>query len=50
MVPPLLWLASDESNAVTGERFLANLWDETLPLAARIDAARQSGAELPRIM
>ena len=50
MVPPLLWLAADESNAVTGERFLAHLWDETLPLAARIAAARQSGAELPRIM
>ena len=50
MVPPLLWLAADESNSVTGERFLANLWDEKLPLEARIEAARQSGAELPRIM
>jgi NAD(P)-dependent dehydrogenase (short-subunit alcohol dehydrogenase family) len=50
MVPPLLWLASDESNAVTGQRFLANLWDEKLPLEARIAAARASGAELPRIM
>jgi NAD(P)-dependent dehydrogenase (short-subunit alcohol dehydrogenase family) len=50
MVPPLLWLASDESNSVTGQRFLANLWDEKLPLESRIAAARQCGAELPRIM
>ena len=50
MVPPLLWLLSDESNGVTGERFLANLWDQTLPLAARIVVARQSEGELPRIM
>ena len=50
MVPPLLFLLSDESNSVTGQRFLANLWDEKLPLDARIAAARQDGAELPRIM
>jgi hypothetical protein len=35
---------------VTGQRFLANLWDEKLPLDSRIAAARQDGAELPRIM
>ena len=50
MVPPLLWLASDESNAHTGERFVASRWDESLPLAKRIEAARDSGAEGPRIM
>ena len=50
MIAPLLWLLADESNGVTGQRFLANLWDEKLELEARIAAARQSGAELPRIM
>jgi 3-oxoacyl-[acyl-carrier protein] reductase len=50
MVPPLLWLVSDESNAHNGERFSANLWDDGQPLAARIEAARQSSAELPHIM
>ena len=50
MVPPLLWLASDESNAHSGERFVASKWDESLPLAWRIEAARESGAEAPRIM
>jgi len=50
MVPPLLWLASDESNAHNGERFVASRWDERLPLAARIETARESGADAPRIM
>jgi 3-oxoacyl-[acyl-carrier protein] reductase len=50
MVPPLLWLASDESKAHNGERFNASLWDESLPLPARIERARQGGAELPHIM
>lgn len=50
MVPPLLWLAADASHGITGQRFMANLWDEKLDLQARIAAARQSGADLPRIM
>ena len=50
MVAPLLWLASAGSNGVNGQRFFANLWDEALPLDERIAKARQSGAELPRIM
>jgi len=50
MVPPLLWLVSDESNAHSGERFVARLWDESLPLETRIERARQCGADEPRIM
>src|SRR5215467_2463939 len=50
MVPPLLWLVSDQSNAHSGERFVASLWDESLPLKARIERARQCGADEPRIM
>lgn len=34
MVAPLVWLASDESNGVTGRRFIAQLWDEGVPAAA----------------
>jgi 3-oxoacyl-[acyl-carrier protein] reductase len=50
MAAPILWLASDSSNGHTGERFVAGLWDERLPLAERIAAARQSGASEPQIM
>lgn len=31
MVTPLLWLASPESDGVSGARFVAKLWDDTLP-------------------
>lgn len=47
---PALWLASGLSAAHTGQRFMANLWDESLPLPQRITAASQDGIELPRIM
>jgi NAD(P)-dependent dehydrogenase (short-subunit alcohol dehydrogenase family) len=50
MLPPLLWLASDESNSHSGERFVASLWDENLPLEKRIESARQSSADAPHIM
>jgi 3-oxoacyl-[acyl-carrier protein] reductase len=50
MVAPALWLASDRSDGHTGERFVASRWDERLPLAARIAAARQDGASEPQIM
>lgn len=41
MNAPLLWLLSDRSNGHTGERFVANLWNEALPMAERVAAARQ---------
>ncbi|MBX9757531.1 MAG: SDR family oxidoreductase [Beijerinckiaceae bacterium] len=47
---PLLWLVSDLSGAHTGERFVASLWNEALPLAERIVKARQSGVDAPAIM
>jgi NAD(P)-dependent dehydrogenase (short-subunit alcohol dehydrogenase family) len=34
MVPPLLWLASNKSNGVTGRRFVAANWREDNPQAA----------------
>src|SRR5262249_61500229 len=41
MVPPLLWLASSASDGVTGRRFIAALWDPTLPPG---QAAEKAGA------
>lgn len=41
MVPPLLWLTSPGSDGVTGRRFIAVLWDPTLPPA---QAAEKAGA------
>lgn len=31
MVPPLLWLVSEAAGQVTGARFVAKLWDSSLP-------------------
>ncbi|MEH6646390.1 SDR family NAD(P)-dependent oxidoreductase [Sulfitobacter sp.] len=45
MRAPALWLASDASNGITGARYIARLWQDTNP-----DAARDDGGEKPRIM
>lgn len=41
MVPPAVWLSSPESDGVTGRRFVAALWDASLPVP---QAAEQAGA------
>lgn len=43
MAPPLVWLMSDAANAVTGRRFLAVHWDESLPGE---QAAAKAGAPI----
>ena len=43
MVPPVRWLASDQSAATTGRRFIAALWDQRLP--AR-EATEKAGAPI----
>jgi hypothetical protein len=43
MVPPLLWLLSDEAWAVNGKRFIAADWDTALPPA---QAAEKAGAPI----
>ncbi len=43
MVPPVRWLASDQSAATTGRRFIAALWDPRLPAQ---DAAEKAGAPI----
>jgi 3-oxoacyl-[acyl-carrier protein] reductase len=42
MVPPLLWLASESADGVTGDRFVANLWDSSLPSEQAADKARSA--------
>jgi 3-oxoacyl-[acyl-carrier protein] reductase len=42
MVPPLLWLASESSGGVTGGRFVANLWDPSLPPEQAAEKARSA--------
>ena len=43
MVPPLLWLLSDEARAVNAKRFIAADWDTALPPAK---AAEKAGAPI----
>lgn len=42
MVTPLLWLASTQSDGVTGARFVAKLWDASLPPAEAAKKAREA--------
>jgi NAD(P)-dependent dehydrogenase (short-subunit alcohol dehydrogenase family) len=39
MVPPLLWLVSDEAAGINGRRFVAADWDRSLPPAAAAEKA-----------
>ncbi len=39
MRKPVVWLASEEANGVNGRRFIAYNWDESLPLAERLEKA-----------
>ncbi len=39
MRAPVVWLASDASNGITGRRFIGHYWDESLPLEERIGRA-----------
>jgi len=43
MAAPTLWLASEESDGITGQRFVAHLWDTRLSPA---DAAKAAGAAI----
>jgi NAD(P)-dependent dehydrogenase (short-subunit alcohol dehydrogenase family) len=41
MVAPLVWLCSNASDGITGQRFIAMRWDKNLPPA---EAAKKAGA------
>jgi hypothetical protein len=43
MAPPLRWLVSNDAANVTGRRFLAARWDNSLPPA---EAAEKCGAPI----
>lgn len=45
MRAPALWLCSDASNGITGARYIARLWEDGNP-----DAARDDSGNKPRIM
>jgi NAD(P)-dependent dehydrogenase (short-subunit alcohol dehydrogenase family) len=47
MIPPLLWLASEDSNEVTGSRFIANLWDSALPAKQSAEKSRAEAGWVP---
>lgn len=47
MVPPLLWLASRQSDGVTGARFVGKLWDATLSPNEAAAKAREAPVLLP---
>ena len=43
MVPPLLWLCSNASDGITGQRFIGAAWDKTLSPSV---AAQKAGAPM----
>jgi len=48
IVQPLLWLVSDMADEVTGARFVASLWDSSLPPAQAAEKARSTeGSIIP---
>ncbi len=46
VVPPLLWLASEMADGVTGARFVASFWDASLPPALAAEKARSTAAAI----
>jgi NAD(P)-dependent dehydrogenase (short-subunit alcohol dehydrogenase family) len=44
MQAPVVWLASEASQAFTGRRIIAYFWDESLPLAQRLEKASAPAA------
>lgn len=46
----ILWLCADQSNGQTGGRYIARLWDDTLPPSEAAEAARSAPVAKPMIM
>jgi hypothetical protein len=42
MVAPLIWLCSNGSDAINGQRFIAMRWDDSLPPAGSNSAVKRS--------
>jgi hypothetical protein len=39
MQEAVVWLASEESNGISGKRLIAQFWDTSLPLEERLEKA-----------
>ncbi|MBM3503712.1 MAG: SDR family oxidoreductase [Alphaproteobacteria bacterium] len=50
IVPPAVWLCSDATNGMTGERIIAKFWDEKLPPDQAMKKCLQPHNQLPGIM
>jgi NAD(P)-dependent dehydrogenase (short-subunit alcohol dehydrogenase family) len=50
MGPPIVWLASDQSNGISGRRFVARDWDPDLPAMEAAQRAMQQPSATPVIM
>ncbi len=46
----IAWLCADDSNGISGARFIARLWDETLPASEAALLARSPSVDKPAIM
>ena len=44
MQAPVVWLASDASNGINGQRFIGYYWDEDMPLEERMKKAAAPAA------
>jgi NAD(P)-dependent dehydrogenase (short-subunit alcohol dehydrogenase family) len=50
IVPPAVWLCTDATNGLRGERIIARFWDDKLPPAEALRKCLQPRSELPAIM
>ncbi len=47
MVPAAIWLASEQSNNITGCRYICSKWQDDLPPEEAAEAAREPAIFLP---
>ena len=47
MVPAAIWLASEQSNNITGCRYIGSKWQDDLPPEEAAEAAREPAIFLP---
>tara|TARA_B100001094_G_C18048009_1_gene728503 strand:+ start:118 stop:975 length:858 start_codon:yes stop_codon:yes gene_type:complete len=50
IVPPAIWLCSDETNGITGRRIIAKFWDHNLPAKKSFEKCLQPQNDHPEIM
>lgn len=50
IVPPAIWLCSDETNGITGRRIIAKFWDHNLPPKESFEKCLQHQNDHPEIM